>query len=340
MEQQEVIKARFARVAGTLDERARRAVAASEALAIGWGGITAVSRATGLSRKVIQDGIKALRGTVPGAAPGRIRRPGGGRKKLVETDQSVRPDLEHLVEPVTRGDPESALRWTCKRVRQLAAQLRERGHRVSQQWVAERLHDLGYRLQGNRKTREGSEHPDRDAQFTHINATAEGFLAAGDPVIAVDTKQKELVGDFKNGGREWRPKGSPEEVRVYDFVIPELGRVSPDGVYDLAHNAGWVNVGLDHDTAAFAVERIRRWWQGAGKRRSPQAARLLITADGGESLGSRVRLWKWEVQRLADETGRSISVCHFPPGTSKWNKIEHRLFAFISQNWRGKPLVS
>jgi transposase len=340
MEQQEVIKARFARVAGMLDERARRAVAASEALAIGWGGITAVSRATGLSRTVIQNGIKELTGTRPRAAPGRIRRPGGGRKKTVEIDPSVRVDLEQLVEPVTRGDPESALRWTCKSVRHLAAELREQGHRVSHQWVAERLHDLGYSLQANRKTREGSEHPDRDAQFGHINATAEGFLAAGDPVISVDTKKKELVGDFKNGGREWRPKGEPEEVRVYDFVIPELGRVSPYGVYDLASNAGWINVGIDHDTAAFAVESIRRWWQRAGKARYPQAERMLITADGGGSNGSRVRLWKWELQRLADETGLTISVCHFPPGTSKWNKVEHRLFAFISQNWRGKPLVS
>jgi transposase len=228
MDQQEVIKDRFARVAETLDERTRRAVAASEALAIGWGGITTVSRATGLSRTVIQNGIKELTGTLPRAAPGRIRRPGGGRKKTIETDQSVRADLEHLVEPVTRGDPESALRWTCKSVRKLAGELREQGHHVSYQWVAERLRDLGYSLQGNRKTREGSEHPDRDAQFGHINATAEGFLAAGDPVIAVDTKQKELVGDFKNGGREWRPQGEPEEVRVYDFVIPELGRVSRD----------------------------------------------------------------------------------------------------------------
>jgi transposase len=340
MEQQEVIKARFARVAKILDERARRAVAASEALAIGWGGITAVSRATGLSRTVIQNGIKELSGTVPSAAPGRIRRPGGGRKKTVETDRSVRTDLEHLVEPVTRGDPESALRWTCKSVRKLAAELRERGHQVSHQWVAERLRDLGYSLQGNRKTREGSDHPDRDAQFGYINATAQGFLAAGDPVISVDTKKKELVGDFKNAGREWCPQGEPEEVRVYDFLIPELGRVSPYGVYDLAANAGWVNVGIDHDTAAFAVESIRRGFQQAGKHRYPQAQRVLITADGGGSNGSRVRLWKWELQRLADETGLTISVCHFPPGTSKWNKVEHRLFAFISQNWRGKPLVS
>lgn len=340
MEEQEVIKARFARVAGMLDERARRAVAASEALTIGWGGITAVARATGVSRKVIQLGIKELTGAAPGAAEGRIRRPGGGRKKTIETDHSVCRDLEQLIEPLTRGDPESPLRWTCKSVRRLAAELSERGHGVSHQWVAERLCDLGYSLQANRKTREGSEHPDRDAQFRHLNATAEGFLAAGDPVISVDTKKKELVGDFKNGGREWRPQGEPEEVRVYDFVLPELEQANPYGAYDVAHNAGWVNVGIDHDTAAFAVESIRRWWQRAGKQRYAQAERVLITADGGGSNGSRVRLWKWELQRLADETGLTISVCHFPPGTSKWNNVEHRLFAFISQNWRGKPLVS
>jgi len=340
MKEHEEIKDRYARIAGTLDERGRRAVAASEALALGWGGITAVSRATGLSRTVIQMGIKELKGIIPSAAPGHIRRPGGGRKKTLETDPSVRSDLEQLVEPVTRGDPESPLRWTCKSVRKLAAALRARGHQVSHQWVAEALRELGYSLQGNRKTREGSDHPDRDEQFAHINTTADAFLAAGDPVISVDTKKKELVGDFKNGGREWRPQGEPEEVRVHDFAIPELGRVNPYGVYDLAQNRGWVNVGIDHDTAAFAVESIRRWWQGAGQVRFPEAQRLLITADGGGSNGSRVRLWKWELQRLADETGLQISVCHFPPGTSKWNKIEHRLFSFISQNWRGKPLLS
>jgi hypothetical protein len=218
--------------------------------------------------------------------------------------------------------------------------LRRRGHQVSHQWVATALHNLGYSLQGNRKTREGGHHPGRDAQFAHINATAQEYLAAGDPVISVDAKKKELVGDFKNGGREWQPQGEPEEVRVYDFVLPELGRATPYGVYDLAANAGWVNVGLDHDTAAFAVESIRRWWLRAGQERYPQAQRLLVTPDGGGSNGSRVRLWKWELQRLADETGLEIRVCHFPPGTSKWNKIEHRLFSFISQNWRGKPLVS
>jgi transposase len=334
------VAARYALVAGTLDERGRRAVAAAEALAWGRGGIAAVARATGLSPQTIRSGIKELRGAIPVAAPGRVRRPGGGRKKTVARDPTVREDLERLVEPTTRGDPESPLRWTCKSVRKLAAALREAGHRVSHQWVAEALRGLGYSLQGNRKTREGSAHPDRDAQFAHLNAAAEAALAAGEPVISVDTKKKELVGDFKNGGREWRPKGAPQAVRMHDFAIPGLGRVSPYGVYDLAANAGWVSVGIDHDTATFAVATIRRWWGATGRARYPHARRLLITADGGGSNGARVRLWKWELQRLADETGLSISVCHFPPGTSKWNKIEHRLFAFISQNWRGTPLTS
>jgi hypothetical protein len=335
------IKERFARVAGRLDERTRRLVAASEAVALGWGGMTAVSRATGLSRKAIRRGIAELQG-VPAATAGRgrVRRVGGGRKKTVDKDPTLLGDLEALVDPGTCGDPQSPLRWTCKSVRTLATELRTRGHQVSHQLVAELLRETGYSLQGNRKTREGGTHPDRDAQFAHISATAEAYLAAGDPVISVDAKKKELVGDFKNGGRDWRPQGQPEEVRVHDFVIPELGRATPYGVYDLAANAGWVNVGIDHDTAAFAVESIRRWWTQAGRTRYPQAQRLLITADGGGSNGSRVRLWKREVQRLADETGVAITVCHFPPGTSKWNKIEHRLFAFISQNWRGKPLIS
>ena len=340
MKEQEAIKERYARVAGTLDERGRRAVAASEALALGWGGLSAVARATGLSRDVIRAGIRELRGLVPVAAPGRVRRPGGGRKKTAERDPTVLADLERLVEPATRGDPESPLRWTCKSTRKLAAALGAAGHQVSHQWVAEALRAMGYSLQGNRKTREGGGHPDRDAQFAHINATAEAALAAGEPVISVDTKKKELVGDFKNGGREWRPHGEPQEVRVHDFALPGLGRVSPYGVYDLAANAGWVSVGIDRDTAAFAVETIRRWWRGAGQARYPGARRLVITADGGGSNGSRVHLWKWELQRLADETGLTIGVCHFPPGTSKWNKIEHRLFSFITQNWRGKPLVS
>ena len=340
MDEQERIAERYTLVAGTLDERGRRAVAAAEARAWGRGGVAAVARATGLAPQTIRNGVKELRGAVPAAAPGRIRRPGGGRKKTVATDPTVGADLEGLVEPVTRGDPESPLRWTSKSLRKLAAALRALGHRVSHQWVAEALHARGYSLQGNRKTREGSNNPDRDAQFGHINAAAEAALAAGEPVISVDTKKKELVGDFKNGGREWQPKGTPEEVRMHDFALPELGRVSPYGIYDLAANAGWVSVGIDHDTAAFAVATIRRWWQGAGRARYPGARRLLITADGGGSNGSRVRLWKWELQRFADETGLTVSVCHFPPGTSKWNKIEHRLFSFITQNWRGKPLIS
>jgi hypothetical protein len=248
--------------------------------------------------------------------------------------------LERLVEPTTRGDPESPLRWTCKSTSKLAAELCARGHQVSDEWVRRMLRRLRYSLQANRKTHEGGDHPDRAAQFAHLNRTAATFLAAGDPVISVDAKKKELVGDFKNGGREWQPKGEPEAVRVYDFKIPELGRVTPYGVYDLAANAGWVSVGIDHDTAAFAVATIGRWWEQTGRPRYPQAQRLLITADGGGSNGSRNRLWKRELQALADQTGLAIRVCHFPPGTSKWNKIEHRLFAYITQNWRGRPLVS
>jgi hypothetical protein len=340
MDEQARVAERYALVAGSLDERGRRAVAAAEALAWGRGGVAAVARATGLSPQTIRNGVKELRGTVASAAPGRVRRPGGGRKKTAAIDPTVGADLERLVEPVTRGDPESPLRWTSTSLRKLAAALGDLGHRVSHQWVAEALRDRGYSLQGNRKVREGSANPDRDAQFAHINAAAGAALAAGEPVISVDTKKKELVGDFKNGGREWRPQGEPEDVRVHDFVIPELGRVNPYGVYDLAANAGWVSVGIDRDTAAFAVATIRRWWLGAGRARYPAARRLTITADGGGSNGARVRLWKWELQRLADETGLTICVCHLPPGTSKWNKIEHRLFAFISQNWRGRPLVS
>jgi hypothetical protein len=315
-------------------------LAASEALTVGWGGITLVARATGLARSTIGLGVKELRGTVAVAAPGRVRRAGGGRKTTVAKDPSVLADLERLVEPSARGDPQSPLRWTAKGLRTLAAALGQMGHQVSHQWVAAALEERGYRLQANRKTREGGAHPDRDAQFAHINHTAQEFLAAGAPVISVDAKKKELVGDFKNGGREWRPKGQPEEVRVHDFKIPELGRVTPYGVYDVAANAGWVSVGIDHDTAAFAVATIRRWWEQRGRLRYPAATRLLITADGGGSNGSRTRLWKRELQQWADDTGLALTVCHFPPGTSKWNKIEHRLFSYITQNWRGQPLVS
>jgi len=270
----------------------------------------------------------------------RVRRAGGGRKKTVETDATLKEDLERLIDPVTRGDPESPLRWTCKSVRRLAEELNQAGHRTSHRMVAELLHDLGYSLQANRKTLEGSGHEDRDAQFQHINERVKHHLAKHQPVISVDTKKKELVGDFKNNGRELRPKGEPEKVRVHDFVIPELGRAAPYGVYDVGSNTGWVSVGVDHDTATFAVETIRRWWRGMGKDSYPDARQLLITADSRGSNVSRLRLWKIELQRLADETGLAILVCHLPPGTSKWNKIEHRLFSFISQNWRGKPLVS
>jgi len=339
MDEITMIKERFSRVAGSVDERARRLVAASEALAFGWGGISATARATGLSRSAIRRGIAELQGA-PSAAPGRIRRPGGGRKKTIDRDPSLLPALEALVEPTTRGDPESPLRWTCKSLRKLAGALHERGHRVSHQLVAELLQAAGYSLQANRKTREGGHHPDRDAQFAHIAAKSAEYLVTGAPVISVDAKKKELIGDFKNAGREWHAKGQAEQVRVHDFVIPVLGRVTPYGVYDVGANSGWVSVGIDHDTAAFAVASIRSWWEQLGQARYGQVGRLLITADGGGSNGSRVRLWKVELQRLADETGLTISVCHFPPGTSKWNKIEHRLFSFITQNWRGKPLVS
>src|SRR6266699_7054379 len=337
-EREKDIKQRFDRLTNELNERTRRLLAASEAMTIGRGGITLVSRATGLSRKAISLGIKQLQEKTS-IRPGRIRSVGGGRKKTVSKDLSLDEDLEGLVEPVTRGDPESPLRWTCKSVRTLAAELNRQGHQVSHQLVSELLHELGYSLQANRKTREGGEHLDRNAQFEHINAQTRLFLAQGEPVISVDAKKKELVGDFKNAGREWHPEGKAENVRVYDFPIPGLGRATPYGIYDLEHNSGWVNVGIDHDTAAFAVESIRRWWNEAGKPRYPEAKHLLISADGGGSNGSRVRLWQWELQQLADEIGMAITVCHLPPGTSKWNKIEHRLFAWISQNWRGKPLV-
>ena len=333
------IKTRFEMLAPFLNERTRRLAAAAEAAAIGRGGISRVSRATGVSRRAIASGLAQLKAPDDLGAS-RIRRPGGGRKRTVETDATLRADLERLIDPVTRGDPESPLRWTCKSIRKLAEELRRMGHATSHRMVAELLHELGYSLQANRKTIEGKGHPDRNAQFEHINRKVRAALKAGEPVISVDAKKKELVGDFKNAGREWQPEGDPEPVRVYDFIIPGLGRVTPYGIYDMARNAGWVNVGTDHDTAAFAVESIRRWWGSMGRAHYPAAKTLLITADGGGSNGSRVRLWKLELQRLAGETGLRIAVCHFPPGTSKWNKIEHRLFSFISQNWRGKPLVS
>lgn len=333
------IARRFAAVRGVLDERSRRLVAAAESLAIGRGGVSAVSRATGVSRQVVRQGVAELRES-PVHPVGRVRRPGGGRKKAVEHDPSLIRDLEELVEPTTRGDPESPLRWTCKSLRRLAAELRRLGHQTSHQTVGRLLHELGYSLQANSKTLEGANHPDRNAQFAYLNGRVKRQLQQHQPVISVDTKKKELVGDFKNNGREVRPKGDPEKVRIHDFIIPELGRANPYGVYDIALNQGWVSVGVDHDTAAFAVESIRRWWNSMGRPMYPNASRLLITADSGGSNGARVRLWKVELQKLADETGLRIAVSHLPPGTSKWNRIEHRLFSFISQNWRGKPLVS
>ena len=333
------VRDRFRFLEAVLDERSRRLLAAAESKAWGPGGISAVSRATGVSRQIIRQGRKEL-SQPPTHPAGRVRRPGGGRKKAKQKDPTLVADLEKLVEPTTRGHPETCLRWTCNSVRKLAEDLNRIGHRVSYPVVAELLHELGYSLQANRKTTEGDTHPDRNAQFEYIDDKVRRYIALGQPVISVDTKKKELVGGFKNRGREWRPKGNPEKVRVHDFVIPELGRVAPYGVYDLASNSGWVSVGVDHDTASFAVETIRRWWYAMGQERYPLAERLLITADGGGSNGSRVRLWKLELQGLADETGLAIAVSHFPPGTSKWNKIEHRLFSFISKNWRAQPLTS
>jgi len=333
------IRQRFETVSPFLDERGRRLVAAAEAISAGYGGIAAVAAATGVAPSTIGRGLKEL-SVGEDLLAGRVRRAGGGRKPIVAKDTTLVSDLEALVEPTSRGDPESPLRWTCKSLRRLAAALQDQGHAVSHTLVGEILRERGFSLQGNRKTTEGASHPDRDAQFGYINTRVTQAFADCQPVISVDTKKKELVGDFKNNGREYRPRGDPEAVRVHDFLIKELGRAVPYGVYDLAANAGWVSVGLDHDTAAFAVNSIRRWWQELGRTRYPDATRLLVTADGGGSNGSRVRLWKRELQRLADEIGLEIEVHHLPPGTSKWNKIEHRLFSFISQNWRAKPLVS
>jgi transposase len=335
----DAIRLRYERLSPFLDERGRRLLAASEAMAAGYGGIAAVATATGVAPSTIGRGIRELE---PGEdrLAGRIRRPGGGRPTTLSKDPTLLADLEALVEPSARGDPQSPLRWTCKSLRRLAEALREQGHQVSHTLVGALLADLGFSLQTNRKILEGADHPDRDAQFGYINATVGAALAENQPAISVDTKKKELVGNFKNGGRDYRPRGDPEAVRVHDFLIKELGRAVPYGVYDIAANAGWVSVGVDHDTAEFAVNSIRRWWQTLGRPRYPGATRLVVTADGGGSNGSRSRLWKRELQRLADETSLDIVVNHLPPGTSKWNKIEHRLFSFISQNWRAKPLVS
>jgi len=320
-------------------ERSRRLWAATEALALGRGGIALVERATGVSRSTISRGIRELESDET-LEPGRTRRSGGGRKRTAEKDGKLLVDLEALVEPTASGDPMSPLRWTSKSVRHLSEELQAMGHDVSHRLVADLLHECGYSLQANRKTREGSRHPDRDAQFRYINDRVRRFQKRRQPVVSVDTKKKELVGNFKNPGREWRRKGDPEPVRVHDFLIPEQGKAIPYGVYDLNRNEGWVTVGVDHDTASFAVNAIRRWWRLMGRPAYPGATSLLITADAGGSNGPRLRLWKWELQRFANRTGLSITICHFPPGTSKWNKIEHRLFSHIAMNWRGKPLVS
>ena len=320
-----------------LDERTRRVMAASEAMELGYGGVSIVRRACGLSRKAISKGILELQKGVSLPA-GRIRRSGAGRKKLTETDEGLLAALECLIDCGTRGDPESPLRWICKSTRTLATQLTEQGHPISYVKVAQLLHEQNYSLQGNRKTEEGADHPDRDAQFRHINACVKRSLAAGMPVISVDTKKKELVGNYSNSGRQWLVSKLPHQVSGHDFPDPEVPRAYPYGIYDLGRNAGFVNVGTDHDTGAFAVASIRGWWRYEGRHLYPAARQIVITADGGGSNGSRLRLWKLELQRLANETGLLLSVCHFPPGTSKWNKIEHRLFSFISSNWRGEPL--
>jgi len=335
------ITERFTLLEQLFDERNRRLLAAAEAQVLGHGGISLVSKATGLSRKAISKGLVELAGPpLKRLPPGRIRRAGGGRKALATHQPGIKSALERLVEPSTRGDPESPLRWTCKSVRHLSVELTAQGYPLCPQKVADLLHELGYSLQANRKVLEGAAHPDRDAQFRHLQAAVQQALDAGEPVISVDAKKKELVGQYRNNGQEWEPQGNPVEVNVYDFVDAAWGRAAPYGVYDIAQNAGWVSVGMDHDTAKFAVETIYRWWTRMGSLRYPGARRLVITADGGGSNGSRSRLWKVELQRFADDTGLSVSVCHLPPGTSKWNKIEHRLFSYITENWRGRPLTS
>jgi len=334
-----VIRQKFLELRPRLDERARRCWAATEAKAIGWGGVSHVAHATGMSRNTIAKGIKEL--NIPQSRVGvRIRKEGGGRKKNVEKDSTLLSDIENLIEPATRGDPESPLKYTSKSLRILAQELRAQGHTASHELVAQLLRQNGYSLQANSKTREGTSHPDRNAQFEFINNDVKMQQKHHQPVISVDTKKKEIIGNFKNNGREWHPKGSPEEVRVHDFEIPELGKAVPYGIFDIDKNRGWVNVGIDGDTAEFAVESIRRWWNAVGEKAYPHATSLTINADAGGSNSPRARLWKYELQQFSNETGIAIRVRHFPPGTSKWNKIEHRLFSFISQNWRGKPLIS
>ena len=339
----EGIKAKFDALRPVLDERTRRLWAGAEARAIGRGGITRVAEATGMSRTTVRAGLRELQAGVPTAARPRgrrLRKPGAGRKKLTERDPQLQAELERQLDPVTRGDPMVPLRWTCRSAARLAAELTAAGHAVSERSVNRLLHELGYSLQANRKTLEGRRHPDRDAQFQHIYEQVREFQRAGQPVVSVDTQKKEWVGRYHNGGREWRPRGQPEAVKVDDFPDAERGKAMPYGVYDLAANAGWVSVGVDHDTAEFAVATLRRWWRRMGSRVYPGAQRLLITCDGGGSNSSRGRLWKLELQGLADALRLRVAVCHFPPGTSKWNKIEHRMFCHITENWRGRPLVS
>ncbi len=339
----ERIRAKYLALSPVMDERVRRHWAAAEAMALGWGGISAVAVATGMARNTVASGVRELAsrrepsGTLIDV---RLRRPGGGRKPVTETDPQLLRALEELVDPATRGHPESPLRWTCKSTDKLAEELRQRNHPISDRTVARLLKLAGYSLQANRKTREGSSHPDRNAQFEHINKQVLAFQKRNQPVISVDTKKKELVGEFKNPGQEWQPQGQPEKVNVHDFPDKQLGKAIPYGIYDLASNEGWVSVGIDHDTAQFAAASIRRWWTEMGSQRFPRARRLLITADGGGSNSSRNRLWKKSLQELADELDLTVKVCHFPPGTSKWNKIEHRLFCFITKNWRGRPLTT
>jgi len=341
----QALSKKFELLQSELDERSRRLWAATEAIAVGHGGVKTVARATGIAESTIRIGKKELKqGAIttktPETVPRRIRRKGAGRKPLTAQDDFLISALDSLVEPTARGDPTCPLRWTCKSTRKLAQELRRQGHRISHAKVSQLLRAMGYSLQGTRKTKEGSSHPDRNAQFEYIYSRVASFQKAGQPVISVDAKKKELIGDFANHGREYQPKGHPEPVRVYDFIDKELGKITPYGVYDPLTNTGWVSVGVDHDTAQFAVESIRRWWLRMGSRNYPKATELLITADGGGSNGSRCRLWKVELQSLVNETGLSISVSHFPPGTSKWNKIEHRMFSHITENWRGRPLIS
>ena len=336
----DTLRAKYASLAPLLTERTQRLWAAAEAEAIGRGGMAMVYRATGISRARIARGIQELRSETP-LAPEHTRRPGGGRKRIVDTDVTLLSDLNALIEPITAGTPDDyPLRWTSKSLAKLTAELQAMGHTVSAKVVSGLLHELGYTLQANRKSREGSSHPDRDAQFNYLHDRVCDHHQQGQPVISVDTKKKELVGDFKNPGREWRPQGEPERVKVHDFIVPAQGKAIPYGVYDLSRDEGWVSVGVDHDTASFAVNAIRSWWKHMGRSVYGGATHLLITADAGGSNGAKTRLWKWELQRFADRTGLTITVCHYPPGTSKWNKIEHRLFSHIAMNWRGKPLVS